>query len=629
MPETFAQYLIHQILPSDIRVTRQIDKVELNSILNRLAQLHPDQYDTVITRLKRLADHMSTMEAMTIGLDEIDVPNRAKRDAIIRKYQTKLENDKKSGDTRRMIENLGKLQHELADNDLAGTKDDATTMVKSSLTGKKTQLMKMRTSPGVVSDNAGNIVPEIFPKSYAQGVDPLHFWLGAAESRKNIAEGQVNTAKPGEMNKVLSNVLAGAVVSSEDCGTNQGILLSTRDDAVIDRFLARDAGKYKRNDLITSDVQQDLLKSGIPTLLVRSPQTCNAKSGTVCQKCMGLRPGTGKSYEIGDNAGLITAGNMGEPLTQMTLSAKHSTSMAEVHDDLRGEAGFRQFIESPENYPNRKVLCEVAGVVTRVMPAPQGGKIITIRQTRQVPDRYIVHGLKNPQLKQHWDYFVPPQLKVAEGIERGTEVWPGMELSTGVDNLRDAARLRNLGFARSVSAQNMYDVYKNTGVKLDRRHFELLARASNPYVRIVKAPRELGILPGEKVNYQTLANKARMLPRKTVSVRDALGKVLGEGVLDLTVGTELDAQAIKRLEDNDVRNVMVVDGLEIEAVTTPMSRVVNESPDWLASLNHRYLKTSLKDAASQGKRSNIHGFNPVTAYAYGAEFGEGKGEGRY
>lgn len=229
----------------------------------------------------------------------------------------------------------------------------------------------------------------------------------------------------------------------------------------------------------------------------------------------------------------------------------------------------------------------------------------------------------------HWDYFIPPQLKLADGVERGKEVWPGMELSTGVDNLRDAARLRNLGFARSVSAQNMYNVYKNTGVKMDRRHFELLARASNPYVRIVKAPRELGILPGEKVNYQTLATKARMLPRKTVRVQDALGRVLGEGALDLTVGTELDAQAIKRLEENGVKDVMVVDGLEIEAVTTPMSRVVNQSPDWLASLNHRHLKTSIRDAASQGKVSNIHGFNPVTAYAYGAEFGEGKGEGRY
>lgn len=85
----------------------------------------------------------------------------------------------------------------------------------------------------------------------------------------------------------------------------------------------------------------------------------------------------------------------------------------------------------------------------------------------------------------------------------------------------------------------------------------------------MKAPRELGILPGEKVNYQTLANKVKLLPRKTVSVRNVLGKVLDEHVLDLTVGMELDPHTIKRLEDNDVINVMVVDGLEIEAVTTP------------------------------------------------------------
>lgn len=139
-------------------------------------------------------------------------------------------------------------------------------------------------------------------------------------------------------------------------------------------------------------------------------------------------------------------------------------------------------------------------------------------------------------------------------------VWPRVELLTGVDNLLVAATLKNLGIARSVSGRNMYGIYKNTGVNLDRCHFELLARASNPYVRIVKAPRELGFLPGEKVNYQILDNKVKLLPRKTVLVRNALGKVLCEGVLDLTVGTELDAQAIKRLEDNDVRNVMVVDG---------------------------------------------------------------------
>ena len=628
MPQTFAQYLISQILPKDIVVDKPIDKSELNRLLSQVGTVHPDQYDTVVTDLKRLADHISTMEAYTIGLDEIDVPNKAKRDSIIKKYQGILKKDKAKGDEETTIKHLGDLQKELAANDLNGAKDDASVMVRTSLTGKKAQLMKMRTSPGVVSDHKGNIVQEIFPKSYAQGMDPLHFWLGATESRKNIAEGQVNTAKPGEMNKVLGNVLNQCVVSSEDCGTQQGIMLATRDDSVVDRYLARDTGRYARNTLITPDIQQALLKSGVANILVRSPQTCNGKSGTVCQKCMGLRPGTGKHYEIGDNAGLITAGNIGEPLTQMTLSAKHSTSMAEVHHDLRGEKGFRQFIESPENYPNRKVLCEVIGIIYRIHPAPQGGKIITIRQTRQVPDRYIVLGHKTQNMKGYWDYFIPPNLKVAEGIKENMEVWPGMELSTGVDNLKDNARLRNLGYMRTVAAQGMYNVYKNTGMKVDRRHFELLARAAHPYVRIVKAPRGYDLLPGETIKYQELVDRVSRMPHMSVKTSQALGKVLGKGILNLTVGTELDAQTVKYLLENDVQDVVVVNGLEIEAVAMPLTRVVNSRGDWIAGMNHRYLKTQLRDAASFGQTSNVHGWNPVTAYAYGAEMGQGA-EGRY
>lgn len=625
MAKTFAQYLIDRTLPGGMSITRQVDKGYLNDLLSEVARRFPDRYDETVTALKRLGDRFSTFEPVTMGLDEIDVPNREKRDAIIGKY-TKLVAEEKDSD--RVIEHLTNLQSDLAKNDLDGTTDDASTMVRSSLTGNKYQLMKMRTSPGVVSDHAGKIVPVIFPKSYAQGMDPVHFWLGAVESRKNIAEGQVATAKPGELNKVLSNVLAASVVSTEDCGTPQGILLGSRDDDIIDRYLARDVLNYKRNTLVTPDVQQALLKAGVTSVLVRSPETCQGKGGSVCQLCMGLRPGTGKKYEIGDNAGLVTAGNIGEPLTQMTLSAKHSTSLAATHEGLRGEKGLRQFIESPENYPNRKTLCEVIGVVHRIRQAPQGGKIITIRQTRQVPDRYIVRAQKTPGMRGYWDYHIPPALKVLDEVKEGSEVWPGMPLSTGVDNLRDIARLRNLGFARSAAAQNMYDIYKNTGVKMDRRHFELLARQAHPYVRIVRAPRGSGLLPGETIPYQELADKAARLTYRTVKTDDALGRVLARGELNLTVGTEIDVRVQQYLKQNGVAEVRVCQDLEIEAATMPMTRVVNQSGDWLSAMNHRHLKTQMIDAATTGKRSDIHGYNPVAAYAYGTEVGHGPG-GRY
>ncbi|MGN1038104.1 MAG: hypothetical protein ACI4P0_01750, partial [Mailhella sp.] len=534
---------------------------------------------------------------ITMGIDEISVPNKENRDRIIKKYQNLVKN---TNDHHKIITYLGDLQADLAKNDLDGSKDDASTMVRSSLTGKKTQLMKLRTSPGVVGGSGGKVVPEIFPKSYAEGVDPLHFWLGAAESRRNIATGAVNTAKPGEMNKVISNVLNTAVVSREDCGTKQGIFLFAKDDDVLDRYLARDEGPFKAGTLIDADVQQKMLKAGMGQILVRSPQTCACQGGTVCAKCLGIRPGTARPWQVGDNAGVVTAGNISEPLQQMTLSAKHSTAFAKEETGLTGESGFRMFMEMNKYYPNRKILCEVLGVITRIRPAPQGGKYITIRQTRPVPERYIELARKNEMLKNHWDYHIPPNLKIAEGIDVGTEVYPGLALSTGVDNLKDIARLRNLGFLRSSSAQGMYDIYKNTGQKLDRRHFELLARNAAQYVKIIRAPSGFPYNVGEVIEYSKLTQALSSLPKQRVSVDMALGKVLGEGVLDVSAGTEVDASVQKYLKEHRTDAVSIVSGLEIAAESTPLTRVLNKSQDWVGNINHRYIKQTLKDAASFG-----------------------------
>lgn len=68
----------------------------------------------------------------------------------------------------------------------------------------------------------------------------------------------------------------------------------------------------------------------------------------------------------------------------------------------------------------------------------------------------------------------------------------------------------------------------------------------------------------------------------------------------------------KYLQDNSVTAVQTVRDLEISAAVVPMTRVVNQSSDFIAALNHRYLKDQLRDAAAYGKKSNIHGYNPIT-----------------
>lgn len=90
----------------------------------------------------------------------------------------------------------------------------------------------------------------------------------------------------------------------------------------------------------------------------------------------------------------------------------------------------------------------------------------------------------------------------------------------------------------------------------------------------------------------------------------------------------MNGSYIKYLIDSGVKEVEVIDGLEISAVAMPMTRVVNKSEDWLSALNHRNLKAQIKDAASTGKVSDIHGFKPLSAYAYGTEMRHGD-EGKY
>ena len=90
-------------------------------------------------------------------------------------------------------------------------------------------------------------------------------------------------------------------------------------------------------------------------------------------------------------------------------------------------------------------------------------------------------------------------------------------------------------------------------------------------------------------------------------------------ILSGVTHTEIDANMQKYLQDNSVTAVQTVRDLEISAAVVPRTRVVNQSSDFIAALNHRYLKDQLRDAAAYGKKSNIHGYNPITAYAYGVE----------
>jgi len=359
-------------LPAELHVNKPLDKAALKELLTRAHEKYPEKYSTIVTHLKNLGNKFATYETQTMGLREIAVPNKAERDKLFTKYENRLG---KAKTREEQDKTLVSMQEELSKLDMKDGTDSASEMVISGgMGGKKTQLMKLRTSPGVATDAGGRIIPKIIRNSYSEGLNVRDNWLQAIQGRKAFQDTQLSTASPGELSKVMSNLLNSGVVSTDDCMTKAGISLFTKDEGIIDRYLASQTGRFSRNTLVTPDIQQELLKSNHKQVQVRSPETCQAKGGSVCAKCMGLRISTGKPYQVGDNAGMISAGILGQDVTQLALSAKHGNTLAHGEGiGLKGEKGLRTFVESPKIYANKQILCELYGKVYRIQMAPQGG----------------------------------------------------------------------------------------------------------------------------------------------------------------------------------------------------------------------------------------------------------------
>lgn len=103
--------------------------------------------------LKILGNKFATYETQTMGLAEIAVPNKEKRNSILDKYEKRQAAAKSPGDRDKVFE---AMQKEISDNDLDNGTDSATSMVVSGgMGGKKTQLMKLRSILGEMSNLNG------------------------------------------------------------------------------------------------------------------------------------------------------------------------------------------------------------------------------------------------------------------------------------------------------------------------------------------------------------------------------------------------------------------------------------------------------------------------------------------
>lgn len=594
--EPFGRVLVNQQLPAAYRVHGAITKKSLQRSMNELAHKDPHAYAQSVVQLKRVGDELATLEGLTVGLDDI-TPDYAARRKILDPLQRKFR-AAKTDDQRR------DLAEEAQDKLLKSTlkhKSELALQVQSGARGSPSDYSNIVSGVGYGRDTHGRVEPWLIDRSYSEGMKPSDYWVTTGQSMMDTIKTYTEVSVPGELAKKLVANMSDIVVTEDDCGTRNGILMDPMSPDVVDRFLARDAGPFRHNTLITPIIQPKLAKLK-GQILVRSPMTCEAGDG-VCQKCQGLDE-KGNIQQVGTNVGIRAAQAMSEPLTQFALNAKHGRTLKADKTQVHGVQGFRQIIESPQQFINKATLAEVDGKVTKIEKAPQGGHFVYVNDVR---------------------HYVTPIMGVV--VQTGQTVEHGDVLSEGIPKPDELVRHKGIGVGRLYMVNSLKNIYENQGQNLDQRHFELLARGGLNHVRVLNDPGKT-FIKGDIISYNNLKSMLGQSTR-TIALKDSLGETLGKEYFQFAAGMRITPPMIEFLKGQKVKEVVISPRApDVEFVMKSATMAPRAHADWLARMSHQGLKTTMQQAAQYGEKSNLHGSHPVPAYTYGVEFGKGE-KGRY
>lgn len=602
MSQTLGHYLFNSALPKGHQFNGPINSKELSKTLTAVAKADPVAYVDVVNEVKRLGDEVATVEGISVGLDDIE-PHYASRDPLLKDA---LERVKKTTDATERRKIMLEVQDKVRET-AKKQGGDLAMMANSGGRGNFNQFMKTVASPVAVANYTGDIVPWFIKRSYAEGLKPSEYWVAGDEARQNVVSGKIQVTEPGEVGKLLAQTMYDQVVTDPDCGTSNGIPVRADDHGdLVDRYLAQEAGGYPRNTLITSAVARDLGKKlATKPVMVRSPVTCQHRQGGVCAKCFGLSE-KGQLHTIGTNVGVRAAQAMSEPLTQMVLSAKHGTKL--VKGQAREQQGLdavKSLVNIPATFMYAATLAKHDGTVSKIVGAPQGGNYVHV---------------SNNAGTTHTMHYVPPDLDVTAHVQQKVEA--GDALSTGVPRPDEVVEHKGMGAGRKYLVDRLHKVYADAGMKLDRRHLEMLAKSQLNHVEIEHDPHD-EFLRSDVVPFQLVRNRLETSAEE-VPVENAEGRVLAQDYTYFSTGTRVTPSVITQLTEHGVHKIKVTtDGLKFKFVMHSLERTPLLNPDWMARMGHRYLKQSIEQGAQFHEESDIHGLHPVPGFVHGVEFGNG------
>lgn len=335
------------------------------------------------------------------------------------------------------------------------------------------QLSAMR---GINSDPLGNLVELPTKGNFREGLSIFEYVSSIRGSRKGLTDTALRTADAGYLTRRLVDVSHDAIIRAEDCGTDEFITITTEGDRgktfekrIAYRYAAKKVTSsdhkvlVEAGEIITEQIANDITKSGIKEVEVRSPLTCKLRFG-LCVKCYGSNLANNQAAIIGDPVGVVAAQSIGEPGTQLTMRTKHSGGVAGI-DVTQGLPRVTELFEVRQ--PKLAApISEVSGKVKIV--ETDNGNLITVTPSGKKDDRK--------------EYLIP--LAMPLKVEDGDLVSIGTQLAVGGVDIKMLLKIKGLRASQTYLIGEIQNIYESQGIGIHDKHFEVIVRKMCDYVRV-------------------------------------------------------------------------------------------------------------------------------------------------
>lgn len=212
-------------------------------------------------------------------------------------------------------------------------------MADSGARGSAAQIRQLAGMRGLMTKPDGTIIETPITANFREGLNVLQYFISTHGARKGLADTALKTANSGYLTRRLVDVAQDLVITEEDCGTSQGIVVTPLieggdvveplHERVLGRVTAFDLHDPKSNEIIIPQgtlLDETLVKKlediTIDQVFVRTAITCESRNG-ICGACYGRDLARGHRVNIGEAIGVIAAQSIGEPGTQLTMRTFH------------------------------------------------------------------------------------------------------------------------------------------------------------------------------------------------------------------------------------------------------------------------------------------------------------------